>query len=351
MTEVNSSASVKRYRLRLGNGQEWQIIGANRTRGLAEKLASIMQLKAREAEGAPRLILKQWEAADRAEWAPAGGLATSIAADLPTRGWRAYYPFSPSPPGYLPSFRVLLHDEVRDAIFEIGEGPEFGDDTTPLHRRTTQILQTLAESNLLREVISTIYQQTQDSGGLPLHSAIAARNGMAVLLVGNSGAGKSTCCRRLPPSWQRMGDEEALIVRNDRGRYIGHAFPTWSNLKRGRGEQSWRVEHGVPLAAIFILQQAEIDEVAPVGEGEAALFLTDSATKMWDPCREGCPNPSGDGKWPPRRSLFENACAIARSVPAFILRASRTGRFWEEIERTLSRLPAEADADEAAAVS
>jgi hypothetical protein len=347
---MDSLLGLKRYHLRLGNDQHWQIIGANRAARLAEKLASIMQLETYDGDGAPRLILKQWEAADRAAPHPGADAATGIATDLPRHGWRSYCPFSHlhTLRRYFPDFRVFLHPDVPDAIFEIKPLTNCGQHLTDLPRRsmesrrrveTRKRLELVAETNILREVIHTIYRHVPRSGGLVLHSAIAAFNGTGVLLLGSSGAGKSTSCRRLPPIWQRMGDEEALILPNDRGQYLGHAFPTWSNFVRERGERSWAVERCVPLAAIFLLQKAETDEVTPVGKGEAALWINNSTMEVWDPDSKGCPNLAGDTEWPPRRMLFENACAIAGSVPAFILRVSLAGRFWEEIERALSRLP------------
>jgi len=36
-----------------------------------------------------------------------------------------------------------------------------------------------------------------------------------------------------------------------------------------------------------------------------------------------------------RRQVFDNACRLAKRIPAFKLRASRNGRFWEKIEQAL----------------
>jgi hypothetical protein len=36
-----------------------------------------------------------------------------------------------------------------------------------------------------------------------------------------------------------------------------------------------------------------------------------------------------------RKNLFENSCRLAKAVPAFRLKASLKGRFWEKIEEVL----------------
>jgi hypothetical protein len=33
--------------------------------------------------------------------------------------------------------------------------------------------------------------------------------------------------------------------------------------------------------------------------------------------------------------LFNNACELAKAVPAYILRVSLEGRFWEEMEKVI----------------
>jgi hypothetical protein len=36
-----------------------------------------------------------------------------------------------------------------------------------------------------------------------------------------------------------------------------------------------------------------------------------------------------------RLKLFDNACELARKIPAYRLRITKSGRFWEEIEKVL----------------
>src|SRR5208283_5733758 len=99
--------------------------------------------------------------------------------------------------------------------------------------------------------LSPIFDAVQDSGGLLFHAALAELNGSGVLIVGPSGAGKSTCSRRLSVPWRSLCDDEVLVVRDDRGRYYAHPFPTWQELIHGNSDSSWDVQKYVQVEAIF----------------------------------------------------------------------------------------------------
>ena len=148
--------------------------------------------------------------------------------------------------------------------------------------------------------------------------------------------GKSTCCRRLPPPWQILCDDETLIVRDDQKRYLVHPFPTWSNLFRQVSEQTWNVQQHLPLSAIFFLDQSKHNEVVPLGGGEAAILINQSVKQI---CSLIYSSFSSKGERKVRRRLFDNACELAKTIPVFTLRVSLTGQFWKEIEKVLSELP------------
>ena len=40
-----------------------------------------------------------------------------------------------------------------------------------------------------------------------------------------------------------------------------------------------------------------------------------------------------------RVRIFDNACRLARTLPAFILRTGLSSPFWEEVEKSLSKAP------------
>ncbi len=180
--------------------------------------------------------------------------------------------------------------------------------------------------------LAPIYCQAIRSGALPLHAGMLERDGAAVLLVGPGGIGKSTCCRRAPAPWKSPCDDEVLILANREGGFLVHPMPTWSDHLYTGSKNTWDVQSYFHLSAIFFLVSAPEDLVYSVGQGQATILLMEFAKQV---TKKNFSNMS----WPEQKGikprLFETACKIARTIPAFTLHCSLTGRFWEEIERVL----------------
>jgi len=88
----------------------------------------------------------------------------------------------------------------------------------------------------------------------------------------------------------------------------------------------------VPLSALFFLERGDEDGVTALGAGEAAVGVTRSAEQVMRVVWEGMP--------PVQRrrvttQALENAIALVKEVPAFRLRFTLGGRFWEHVERAL----------------
>ena len=183
----------------------------------------------------------------------------------------------------------------------------------------------------MRHVLLPLYLEALRMGGFPVHAALVERNGRGVLLAGRGGIGKSTCCRRLPLPWSVLADDLALVIRDGIGNYRAHALPTWSTLRAGVGG-AWNVRRSVLLEAIFFLEQWETDEATPAGRGEAAVACRRSAMEVfWSvgPFKLVGEEPDI------ATQSFENAADFSLAVPAYRLRVSLTGRFWERIEEVL----------------
>lgn len=183
----------------------------------------------------------------------------------------------------------------------------------------------------MRHALLPLYLKILGKGGFPVHAAFVERDGRGILLAGRGGIGKSTCVRRLQSPWRGLADDLALVVRDATGKYCAHAFPTWSALRAGQ-QGSWDVIRAVPLEAIFFLEQSNEDVAVPVGKGEAAVACRRSAMEVfWSvgPFKLV-------GKEPDiGTQVFENAADFSLAVPAYLLRVSLTGRFWEKIEAVL----------------
>jgi SynChlorMet cassette protein ScmC len=217
--------------------------------------------------------------------------------------------------------RLWSHDEVAGAVCEL---VGTADDECLDYIRMSIALQ-------------PIYRRSMAAGGLLAHAALVEREGEGILLAAAGGRGKSTSSRRLPALWRVLGDDAALVVHEPgrtegMGRYWVHPFPTWSDYYWARAENTWNVRHAVPLAGVFFLEQAETDQAVAIGAGQAAVRLTESAMQICEPLWRGL---DAQEVRRARMSLFDNACQLARSIPAFILHASLHGAFWEEMEQAL----------------
>lgn len=310
------SAKNRAYHLKLADGEEWQIVSTDETEPLVDRLASILELKPHNGEVCPRLIVRMFQAKEYSARDVGGRDGFFERENLPEDGWRLSHPY------YV---QYLSHPDVPDVICEVKLEPG-------LHSRGIAPPQDIVSG---RWIFFPIIQRVLESGGLTFHAGLAEWNGLGVLFAGPSNIGKSTTCSRLPSPWRILGDDEALIVRNESGRFVAHPMPTWSTYFRGEPERSWDIQQHVPLSAICYLERAERDEISRIGVGKAALLINDSARQIYGACQWVSGEEAQVGF---RKVVFNNAAEVARKVPAFSLRLSLTGRFWEEIERSLSEI-------------
>jgi SynChlorMet cassette protein ScmC len=301
------SGSSRGYGIRLANGQGWHIIATEAVRPWVERLASILELKVYDQNGYPTLVFIRRDTGKEKFQEPTCCLKPNMQEDLPGSGWKS---------SKLSAIKIWSHPDVPDVICEMvghGQGHELD-----------------IMSKWL--ALYPIFQRALSSGGLPFHAALVEREGMGILLAASGNTGKSTCCRRLPLPWHARCDDETLVVRDDQKRYLAHPLPTWSDYLWRGSEQTWSVERHVSLSAIFFLEQAEIDEVLTTGQGEAAVFMTQSAMQVY---QRNWHNLDQEEVRVQKKKLLDNASEFARAVPAFRLRVSLKGRFWEEMERVL----------------
>jgi SynChlorMet cassette protein ScmC len=194
-----------------------------------------------------------------------------------------------------------------------------------------------------RDLARVIALETLPAGGLLIHGALAEYNGYGVILAGISGIGKTTASYMLKQPWHSLSDDETLVVRDETGVYHAHPWPTWSRFyDRGPGS-SWEVERAVPLIAIFFLSQSTGDYADPMLTEDAIEYLMASIRHPGIPSEEGICS----GKESESLYTLELAAVIdlTRAIPAYHLRFSLTGCFWEVIaplirERTLD-IPAD----------
>ncbi len=175
-----------------------------------------------------------------------------------------------------------------------------------------------------------IYRNSILKGGLPVHAALLEIDRKGVIIAAAGGTGKSTCYRRIPSPWKPLCDDEVLIVYNSATKqYRAHPFPTWSDYLMNRCKPTWNVQYSVPLYGVFFLEQSRIDDVIHVGQGESLMRMIASA---YQACHRFYRRMSKSEESQFRKVLFENAHQLARVIPAYRLKASLEGMFWQKIE-------------------
>lgn len=185
----------------------------------------------------------------------------------------------------------------------------------------------------LIQVSSAIALHAQSHDALLVHGALLEWEGNGFVLAGPGGVGKTTACQRLPPPWRAMSDDATFLVRDRRGRYWAHPWPTWSVFAGNGTGGSWDVQRAVPLQGIFFLSQGPVDEVKPIGPGKAVCMVLESVRQASWPTSESL---AEEEKLAVHLQRFENACALMRTVRSYLLQVSRRGAFWREIE-TIAR--------------
>ena len=296
------------YCFRLADGAGWQFVGASAYRDVSlfvDKFAGIVGLRAAEEDGLRKIfflhtdeVRQMKDSLDISNHSPAP--------DKTNGGWFVYDH---------KSLKVWCHESIPDVICEI-------------------CVQSTHDEEIMNmwNALQPIYQQTQKTGGLPLHGALLELEGKGIIIAAPGSTGKSTCCRRVPGYWKPLCDDELLVVFDKKRGYRAHPFPTWSDYLWRRSEKKWDVEYSVPLQAVFFLEQAQTDEAMPVGNGQAAILIKQSATQV---CRKFWWKADKGHRSNLMQQLFDNACEMAKAIPAYTLKATLDGCFWEEIERQL----------------
>jgi SynChlorMet cassette protein ScmC len=175
------------------------------------------------------------------------------------------------------------------------------------------------------------------TSGVPLHTALICREGHGIAITAGGGTGKSTCAMRVQQPWTALADDTGLAILSGDTQYMIHPMPTWSVFFDSQDwDASWQVEHAVPLNLICSLQRSKTDTIIPLGKGNAAALIYQSALQIWRGTQSKYSPASSHQYWIAK--IFENSCRLARSVPCVTLNATKEGCFWEEIDRYLEKI-------------
>ena len=295
-------SQLRGFSLRLADGSRWWLAGFPSANSWVEKVAAIMQMCQEEADGANMMVFLEGQTPP--------GKAKQLA--TPDSGWLIEIPI----PDCL-DLNLWYRLDSPDLLAEL---------KTPVSE--------VQGYTSLRLALHFVHRQSVQKGGLPFHAGLVEHQGRGVLLSAASGTGKSTCCRRIPLPWRARCDDEVLVALTPDGRYVAHPFPTWSDFLAGR-RLTYDTQEPSNLAAVFFFEQSPTDECFPLSPSQAAVEAVISAQValarfFWlcnpEECRRS------------RLAIFENAVNLFKKIPAFRLRVSLTGCFWELIEAALESL-------------
>jgi SynChlorMet cassette protein ScmC len=294
----------KGYGLFLHDGNNWWITGNDESIKIVNEFASIMKLEECLPDGLPKLILYRSNHNHSL-------MSSELNSPNLEAGWKLYNHET----------TYIWHNTSSGDVIS-----EFKSSRTKIDKYTAMWLS-----------LQPICRKNIQMGGLPFHSGLIEHEGRGILLAATGGTGKSTCCRRLPDHWRLLCDDEVLIILDNNKKYCVHPLPTWkdyilNNYTIKREENKWDVQYSVPLSAIFFLEQSEKDEAIPIPTKKVPFFITELAFSVMD---KKWINKTDEEKIELVSRIFNNAFDIAKVTPAFHLRVSLNGRFWEEIEKVM----------------
>jgi len=257
------------YRLKLSNGQGWNILSDEHNRAWTERFASILNLSTVTSDEESFMLTFVRNQKDKSEGSP--GVHIEVPANL----------------------------NRKASVFTMWKS------------------------------ILPIYKQAIMAKGVPIHSALIEHDKKGFLLAAPGGTGKTTCCNRLPTDWNAHCDDETLLVWNgEDNSYKGHPFPTWSNFYLDRPPWDWEVERSLQVNGIFFLQQSKVDSIEYLGQGKSAALIYQASSQI---CRRIWNELDSGQSEELKKHLFTLAGDVARQIPAFILNVSLDGMFWELI--------------------
>lgn len=297
------SDGKKPYPVHLSSSRSWRLESSRGTERWVERFASFLGISAGGDVSSPAIVIVASPAGAGRDMRHSPKCGPAPLDAFPRQRRRKHW---------LPGLDIYWQPGSQDALCVLRDatGPD-------------------CELEQMRYALYPILDGAVRDGGLPLHAALIERDGRGVLIAAASGTGKSTCCRRLPHPWTVLADDMCLVVPAAGGGWRAHPLPTWSAIKAGGASWPCRINESVPVEALCFLVRSETDGAAPLGRGASALGISDGAAVCFSYLDRYF---RSEAQRPLRKRIFENAAALAGTLPAFTLRASLTGRFWEEIE-------------------
>jgi SynChlorMet cassette protein ScmC len=250
-----------------------------------------------------------------------------------------------------PTFSVVLRVSGQEPYPVYGEEAFKGSQTKTVILRETNLLTLIGDEKeeaaicilsdhfndepffmQMSYIFALISSIALNQGCIFIHGGLVEKDHMGLIFAGRSGVGKTTAVNRIPPPWTPLCDETTLIVKDDRGVYWAHPMPTRSRFREEGPGGVWNVQHSVPLKGIFFLIQDDEEQLIPLNRINSAFLINQFADEAMGALFGWCDIKT---RTPIFTQILSSSSAIAQAVPAYILRLSLNGTFWEDVDRIL----------------
>lgn len=219
------------------------------------------------------------------------------------------------------SFPVSIYKNVKRDDFLLFCKKEYYQDCLPFF--------------LISPVLTFIAFQHIEDGIVPVHSISIVKEGKAVLLIGESGVGKSTCYKKVTCGWSGGSDDLSFLRLNNESNQI-IPYPTWSNfLPWGKEKkQSWDISKRYVLQSVYILKKGN-DKIKKILKFEAVMAIYRQLSNFFSVFNFS--EFDKNAYLSKMRSLFQIAEEITKSYDVNVLEHSLNGDYCSLIEADIKQ--------------
>jgi hypothetical protein len=168
-------------------------------------------------------------------------------------------------------------------------------------------------------------------GGLLIHGILVLHPKGAIIIMGDTGAGKTTTARRLDgEKWKRLSDDRTLVVKDKKGNYYAYPWPGGKAYRQP--ELRYDISQAYPLKGMFIVVKNEkmaLKKITGLNAVATLQHVVNQAMELPDPSVD----PEGVGEM--RKIRLKNISEIVKNIPMYELKVNLTDPLNDLMESVL----------------